>query len=337
MDDNRRSFKALNIVPRFHLAGKVRFPLQEGLKPPPISLYRNNLTALSQYHNLFFIACIDKIHVYSPQFPSQKISSKSELEFKLAATQPGLSGYIDHEHPHAVNQLVIGDLGNQEILVATCDDGDVVVYSTRHIYNAIEIGQDIGPTLFDPIRPFFKRNVGMSAWGIAIHKAARLIAISSNTKQIKVFAFAVGQNSPSERSSPVSDEDLLGDLDRDPGGADWKRVHTWSPDQRSRNLEIILIGHSHNIPNIAFCNTEDDLLGRYLVSTDINGWTYVWDIWKGAIVLRPSDRFRFGDPLARGCEWCFEYVSPIDVLTITRASWMECGVYRSSLLQTCQK
>lgn len=210
-------------------------------------------------------------------------------------------GYIDPGHPHAVNHLVVGDVGNEEILVATCDDGDVVGYSTRHILNAIEIEYDVEPLLFEPVRPFFKRNVGASAWGIAIHKASRLIGISSNTKQIVVFAFAVGQRSPSDDlSSPGND--LADDLDTDPGSVDWKQVATGSPDCRSRNQEIVLKGHSHNIPSIAFCNTKDDPIGRYLVSTDISGLTYVWDVWKGAILIKASGRFKIGNSSFPGCE-----------------------------------
>ena len=272
------------------------------LEAPSIAWYRNNLTALSQYHNLLFVAFQDKIHVYQPRFPTQNISNEPQLEFKLPLTRPGLQGYIDYANPHAVNQLVIGDLGNEEILVAACDDGDVVAYSVRHIYNAVEISQDLEEPLVDPVRPFFNRNVGMSAWGIAIHKTARLIAISSNSKEITVFAFAIGRGSPSEGSSPFSNEDLLGNFDIDPDHKDWRRVKTWVPDSRSFNLEIVLKHHSHNIPNLAFCNTEDDLDGHYLASTDIGGSTYVWDIWKGVIICQPAQRFRAGDPSVLGCE-----------------------------------
>ncbi len=315
MDDKGRGFTAVNIAPRSYLAGQKRFPKKGDLEPPPVAWYRNNLTGLSQFHNLLFVAYTDKLHVFQPQFPAQVISTKPQLEFKLPTTQHGLAGYIDPEHPHAVNQLVVGDLGNEEILVAACDDGDVVAYSTRHILNAIEIEQDIEPLLFEPVRPFFKRNVGMSAWGIAIHKAARLIAISSNTKQIVVFAFAIGRRSPSEGSNSPSDEVLTVDLDTDPGGVDWKRVSTGSPDQRSRNQEIVLKGHSHNIPSIAFCNTKGDLVGRYLVSTDINGSTYVWDIWKGVIIMKASERFKLGNSSLPGCKCTLKLFSKLNLLT----------------------
>ena len=82
-------------------------------------------TALSQYRNLFFIAYNDEIHVFRPQFPHQTISSKPELVLKLPVSRPGLRGCIDPTRPHAVNHLIIGDMGIEEILVAACDDGDV--------------------------------------------------------------------------------------------------------------------------------------------------------------------------------------------------------------------
>ncbi len=301
MDDKGRGFAALSIAPCSHLAGKKRFPKNGDLEPPPVAQYRNNLTALSQCHNLLFLAYTDTIQVYQPQFPTQLISSKPQLEFRLPTTQHGLAGYIDPGHPHAVNHLVVGDLGEEEILLATCDDGDVVAYSTRHILNAIEVEQEIELLLFEHVRPFFKRNVGMSAWGLALHKAARLIAISSNTKQIVVFAFAIGQRSSSDGLNSPADVSI-DDLDTDPGSVDWERVATGSPDFRSRNQEIVLKGHSHNIPSIAFCNTKDDPTGRYLASTDISGSTYVWDIWKGAILIKASERFKIGNSSFPGCE-----------------------------------
>lgn len=299
--DEGRGFTALNIVPCSFLAGKNRFPKSADLEPPRVAQYRNNLTALSQYHNLLFVAYTDRVHIYQPQFPTQLISSKPQLEFELPTTRQGLVGYLDQGHPHAVNHLIVGDLGNEEILIVACDDGDVLAYSTLHILNAIKIEYDVEPLLSEPVRPFFKRNVGMSAWGIAIHRAARLIAISSNNKQVVVFAFAISQRSPLDGLNPPAAV-LIDDFDTDPGGVDWERVATGSPDCRSRNQEIVLKGHSLNIPSIAFCNTKEDPIGRYLVSTDIGGSTYVWDIWKGAILIKASERFKIGNSSFPGCE-----------------------------------
>ena len=325
MDDKGRGFKALNIAPRSHLAGKGRFPKKANVESPSVAWYRNNLTALSQYYNLLFIAFNDSIHVHQPQYPNQIILNKPQFEFKLEKTNEDLEGYIDQAHPHAANHLVVGDLGNEEILITACDDGDVVAYSTRQIYNAIKTGYDIRPSLPEPVRPFFKRNVGKSAWGIAIHKEARLIAISANTRQITIFAFAISQRSPSESQSSSSDEDIFGFLNDPPGIPYQIQAYAGSPGQRSFDQEIILKGHTHNIPNIAFCNTDDDPLGRYLVSTDIDGSTNIWDIWKGTILMKASERPKHATPAScvlGNCELCLADSAPFSILTsVGRHGW----------------
>lgn len=40
-------------------------------------------------------------------------------------------GYIDNFRPHCVNHMVIGKLGDHEILLLACDDGDVIAYYTH--------------------------------------------------------------------------------------------------------------------------------------------------------------------------------------------------------------
>lgn len=45
---------------------------------------------------------------------------------------------IDSDHPHAVNHLVIGHLGDHEILLMGCDDGDVIAFYTHLIMEQFE-------------------------------------------------------------------------------------------------------------------------------------------------------------------------------------------------------
>lgn len=206
----------------------------------------------------------------------------------LPKTRSGLSGYINLAKPHSVNQMVISDLGHEEIIAVTCDDGDVVAYTTRSIYDALERN-----TLDDPgaqfirIKTILLRNVGESAWGLAVHKWARLIAVSSNAHSITVFAFALCRE-PSPDSLHESDEGgALPAVDIGLGLDEWVRPFTYSESllrRSTRNFEILLEGHTYNVPNIAFCNTDADPTGRYLVSTDIGGATFVWDIWKRTIL-----------------------------------------------------
>lgn len=187
-------------------------------------------------------------------------------------------------------------MGNEELLVVACDDGDVVAYTTRSIYNAIDedlTHEEIQVRDVDPVRAFFVRNVGMSAWGLAIHKAARLIAVSSNLQQITVFAFALNQSGSSKTGSDHEYDSSSNIFDSVLGNTEWVRVKKCSPYLRALcNWEIVLEGHLNNIPNIAFCNTELDDIGHYLVSTDISGSILVWDIWEGIILLDVSEHFR---------------------------------------------
>lgn len=186
--------------------------------------------------------------------------------------------------------------------MVVCDNGDVVVYSTRSIYNVIEqdvppIGANLKPTV--EIKTLLLKNVGMSAWGVAIHKAARLIAVSSNLHQISVFAFALGRDQSPDSPCDLEEDDSLATDCLGPNDGFWVRVDesSCSPLQRSsKNIELILKGHEANIPNIAFCNTKADPIGRYLTSTDISGSTFVWDVWQRRIIADLSSHQRITKP-----------------------------------------
>lgn len=175
-----------------------------------------NLTALSQHHNLYFVAYRSWIHVYVPQRGRDVVVGRP-----LAILNPELSktpvsehkpGHVSRALPQSVNHLQVGDLGDKEILLAARDNGDVVAWYTDIIARAVEqqlallarreaSGKEIVPP---PLRPkdkdypppqprhFFAENVGNSAWGLAIHKRDRLIAVSSNNAEVTVFAFALG-------------------------------------------------------------------------------------------------------------------------------------------------
>lgn len=242
---------------------------------------------MSQHRNYLFVAYADEIHVFKPQLPAQLIPGTAELVLSLPKTSQGLKGYIDTRIPHAVNHLVVADLGIEEVLVAACDDGDVIAYSVRSIYNAIRENHESAgaglPKSKTELRALLLTNVGTSAWGIAVHKAARLIAVSSNHHRISVFAFSLRQRRSAES---VGDKDIvpievLGDIL-------WEREDKGpcSPHDRSRNVEIILEGHTSNIPNIAFCNTETDRAGDFLISTDIFGSILLWNIWRRTILAK---------------------------------------------------
>ena len=245
---------------------------------------------------------MDRIYVYQPKFPEQTLPQRPGLTFHVPVSGPNLRGEIDPAHPHAINQIVVGDLGNEELLVCVCDDGDVVAYATRALATLMEDGQTSGsPTLNSngTVKSFIHRSVGRSAWGIAIHKSGRLIAVSANSKMVTVFAFALGSDPSSDGNSEDDHHnDSSNSTTPSIGTLEWeKRAHLGTmsrnlneeclPAPRSTsNFEITLSGHCANVPSIAFCNTEDDPTGRYLVSTDIHGVTLTWDLWQGRDITK---------------------------------------------------
>ena len=170
----------------------------------------------------------------------------------------------------------MGELGSEEVLLCACDDGDVVGYMLRAIIRRIEDARfeeskPIRSFSPKPLNPFLLHNVGASAWGLAIHQAARMIAVSANTHNITVFAFALdkAENSKEDDSGPgkfpaeclriFKNNDLL--------------------DRTRHNLIMQLAGHSTNIPNLSFCNLPGDATGKYLLSADIDGMVILWDVW----------------------------------------------------------
>lgn len=140
------------------------------------------------------------------------------------------------------------------------------------------------------IRPFFTHWVYESAWGLSIHKHARMLAVSSNKPYfepaigvdaaITVFAFALTSSDTS--SSPLSSDAITPPKEDE---SDWR---LWVPEatnptrlpDRSVNWKTRLEAHPCNIPSISFVNSDDDRVGKYLLSTDIQGITKCWHIWQ---------------------------------------------------------
>lgn len=259
---------------------------------------------MSQYRNLYFVACMDEIYVYQPRFPDQFLQTRDEWVIKLPQSGGARPGSINRQYPHAINQIKVGDLGNDEILVCSCDSGAIIAYSIGAIQNAFQdwdFKATQGATEVKP-EPLLLENVGESAWGIAIHKEGRMIAVSANSHVITVFAF--GLRDP---GSHDSNEDLPADrcsfdknVETFPREEGWKLLESRTENlPRDQNLIIRLYGHTTNIPNITFYNTDEDSVGRYLVSTDIFGKIIIWDVWTGVPIKtyetpETSDMDKFG-------------------------------------------
>lgn len=268
---------------------------------------------MSQYRNLLFVAYIDVIYVYTPSFPEQLITTEPKISIDLERSRPGLTGYIDPQWPHAVNHLIVSDIGNEEVLVVACDDGDIISYTVRSISLAIDEGAKrvLGPQrngdqaiersrlsgwtnmILPNVDPYssagcrvlvawFHENVGVSAWGLATHKRARLLAVSSNTKNIHVFfpSLSSERHGAFRQTYPYPEQIE--------GLTAWQNSGPTPLVDRSLDRSIILQGHAANIPSIAFCDNASDPAGKYLVSTDIHGYTIIWDIWRGARIIEIS-------------------------------------------------
>ncbi|KAF2097448.1 hypothetical protein NA57DRAFT_58034 [Rhizodiscina lignyota] len=228
-----------------------------------ISKWRANLSALSQVYNLYFICCGSNIQVYEPSFPKQKLSDTPVLILQPEPSAPNLSGYIDRHNSHSITRLLVDFLGSEEIVLVTCDDGDVIGYRTAAIKRAIERRSQPDcekSNVGDEVKPFWQKNMGISAWGLSVHREARMIAVSANTRQVTVFAFAL-----------VEDVMFLGEA------PDW-------PHKRQYDHTIRLPQVQDNIPSVAFCNTGDDTLGQFLLATDIEGNLHLFDVHNQLLV-----------------------------------------------------
>ena len=190
-----------------------------------------------------------------------------------------LAGYLDTARPHCINHLIVDFLGQEEIVLVCCDDGDVIAYRTRHVQHAIECNSspDFPPDAYEA-RPFFKENVTLSAWGLSIHTKSRRIAVSSNTHKVTIFSFALAD---SDRADSDNEAHHISDSSHAPLNF---------PDRRD-NATFVLPSTGNNVPCVAFCNTGDDPDGRYLVTGDIKGNTFIWALQGPKIIENYSAHY----------------------------------------------
>ena len=286
---------SLSVTPVDYETVVQRFPKAGDRRPPRMAKWRCNLTALSQFRNLYFVACRDEIYVYRPSYPKQKVPSKPAGIIKLAQTRPDIQGYIDFRLPQGVNHLLVRELGLSEILLLACDGGDVIGYYVRDIEKAIQSSKNSACLA---VVPFFNENVGNSAWGLDVHTSERLIAVSSNSHDIHVFAFALsGKVEGESRAMPKSSstDDLV--FEHGKLGANgllsskWRICTRKSDCYRRQKVDYVWVleAHEGNIPSIAFHNEEVEDPSRVLLaSTDIHGRTNITSIWR-----RETEGFEF--------------------------------------------
>ncbi|CAI7626178.1 unnamed protein product [Penicillium palitans] len=237
--------------------------------------------ALSQRRNLLFTAQLEDIYVWVPSGPRQLLGSQPEMIIHPVMKEPNSPGYIDRSRPHTINHIIVDDLGFDEVLLLATDSGNVTGYNVEAIFSAINRSAEYGGSRpFDAheVKPFFAEHVQLSAWGLATHKFARLIAVSANTGVITVFAFALvddmsesdDNSSSSSETSNVGGSDVLEStwvsIDSAPSMEELKKD---MPHHRTRNLRLSYKGHFDNIPCVSFANFELDPNGLWMVSTDI--------------------------------------------------------------------
>ncbi|KAI1435351.1 hypothetical protein GGR50DRAFT_703148 [Xylaria sp. CBS 124048] len=273
---------------------------------PGIALYRLNLTVLSQQYNMYVAGYREKIHISRVRSClTNSLPPRPDLIVQPPETpeSSNVGGYLDTRFPHQINHMIIGNLGEAEVLLLSFDDGDVVAYYTSHFEAAlfaIEHGEARRDTI--NVKPFFLQNVGKSAWGLAIHQKSRLMAIGTNLREVHVFAFALSdplhtcsQDEYEPVQAPYVDEeflvirkDVLGEIKTIASalGTDINdsqaNLHDIKPlsHRRERGYRIILETgcQGNNIPNVAF--SEDpygDAVG--VVAIDITGNMWVLDLW----------------------------------------------------------
>lgn len=192
-------------------------------------------------------------------------------------------GYVDRQlGGRSLNHIITGFLGDDEIVLACSDKGDVFAYYTKliatQVFNRVP-HETNSVDCSALLEPFFEANVGMSAWGLAIHKKSRLIAVSSNLWEIIVFAPALSEPPvvPAKRASKMSE------VERIVRGR-----------ERNMRISIGFPNEAHNMPNICFLDDEQGFAEK-VGGTDINGHAWIADIWKAETPIRRVFRNCSGD------------------------------------------
>ncbi|RJE25150.1 hypothetical protein PHISCL_02489 [Aspergillus sclerotialis] len=245
---------------------------------------------LSQRRNLVFVACNSQIYVWEPAGSSQTLGKKPVMIIDPLIKCPDNAGYITPHYPHSINNMLVGDLGLEEVLLCVTDSGNVCGYRVEAIFSVLERAEQADlerPFNSTDVTPFLVENVQSSAWGLAIHKFARQIAVSANTGLVTVFAFALAGPGCADRldlNHPAVDSNLE---NNDPtwfiadSEAKFEQMHSEKLHlYRTQNVKMTYLGHFTNIPSVSFFNCDLDPNGKWMFSTDIDNKLLVWNVWE---------------------------------------------------------
>ncbi|KAI1172816.1 hypothetical protein F4777DRAFT_560282 [Nemania sp. FL0916] len=260
---------------------------------PKLGWSRLNLTVLSQKFNIYAVAYGSAIHIFRVQScVDHGLPARPDLTIKRPVSEDArlIHGDIDFRNPHYINHMVLGNLGEEEILLFACDDGDVLAYYTHQVEHALqrlELGTIPEQPLM-PMKPFFHRNVGKSAWGLAAHKQSRLIAVGNNLHEIHIFAPALRSSSSGfeNPAPPVSHAAFICKMVDPDGKVVFQNGAPVDPTEplipsRTKPYHIIIETRStgNNIPNVAFSDGPDGE-AEEIVAIDIQGRLHCANIGK---------------------------------------------------------
>lgn len=183
----------------------------------------------------------------------------------------------------------MGNLGNKEIVLCACDDGDVLAYYTERVSYAANLTKPLPPNHTQrELYPFFHENVGISAWGLAIHQKSRLIAVSSNFHEVQVFVFALSGEVERKHDSWAQ---IHGDQSGSPHVEfpEFPKSHVGKGICRAENfrLKLHLTDIGDNIPSISFASDKDGD-AMTVVASDIRGALWFLSIWTDAWKRLPT-------------------------------------------------
>ncbi|KAI8921331.1 WD40-repeat-containing domain protein [Powellomyces hirtus] len=213
--------------------------LFEGRKIPGLEFvrpWRMNLTAVSiRDPQVFYVAVDRQIQVFNVPHPSGTAGSPCVEKLQYNGG-PNLD--------NTVNAIRVGDIGEEEVLVAVDDSGRVYMWFTAHLKRQ--------PLVFQHKE---------SAWGIALHGPKYLLAVSANSHTIMIWDL---------QSRAFEDDDLMDLKDEE------KRCNNES---LGGMPERELVGHDHNVPSVDFSSC-----GTYLASCSIDCTVRIWNVQSGQVV-----------------------------------------------------
>ncbi|OBT67581.1 hypothetical protein VE03_03834 [Pseudogymnoascus sp. 23342-1-I1] len=291
----RRGFEEITVKSLGHQSGRDRYPRKyvenNDIEVPRCVAWGMNLTALSQIYNIYIVAYHSKIYIYKPTGPQQLLTTEPLLILDLPSTPDAdRLRATDPYSTHSINHLIVGNLGNHEIILCACGDGDVLAYYTAPIHHAslTPPTPPSSPPSTPPLRappqptPFFHENVGISAWGLAMHTQSRLLAVSSNAHEVQVFAPALSPLIPAYNPTPpLSLPENFPTVGRALAG----------PKTRDYNfrVRVKLEPRGDNIPSIAFTSMPDGEADS-VVASDIRGALWFIPLWANEHPTRVSTR-----------------------------------------------